>query len=410
MRRNRLLVVVLLVGVFIPFIGKTLADRSSQQFDGWSFQDGTLTITSNDGLTNLYHEVMSAEDKGQKSLLAGEKFVLIIGKDVTQLVFRSTNWRFIPESVQIEEGNATFQIDHGWVVDQVSKTLICPEDISTFETRTEVSDLPQDLKFIGPDAFLFNRIAQVSFPDSLIGLEDSAFDDCESLITIILPPNLNFIGADAFNYCINLERVDLPSSIETIRERAFYSCYNLKNIDLENTQIGTLPSRTLAFCIRLSEVMLPPSLRQIDSDAFLNCIALERIIVQSDDLVIHDNAFGHCDNLRNIIFTKGKPAAIGSVLYQDEAEVTIPYPTLYYTADYANEWAPNGETEWNGYPIQQISQAELDSFLAQARGEAALEAASTDSTSWWIAAVAIALLALGGTVWVARKRKKKIHR
>ena len=60
MRRNRLLVVVLLVGVFIPFIGKTLADRSSQQFDGWSFQDGTLTITSNDGLTNLYHEVMSA--------------------------------------------------------------------------------------------------------------------------------------------------------------------------------------------------------------------------------------------------------------------------------------------------------------------------------------------------------------
>ncbi len=45
------------------------------------------------------------------------------------------------------------------------------------------------------------------------------------------------------------------------------------------------------------------------------------------------------------------------------------YPTLYYTAAYANEWAPNGETEWNGYPIQQISQEELNAILTEARGE-----------------------------------------
>ncbi|MBA4347535.1 MAG: hypothetical protein C0413_01630, partial [Clostridiales bacterium] len=39
------------------------------------------------------------------------------------------------------------------------------------------------------------------------------------------------------------------------------------------------------------------------------------------------------------------------------------------TAAYAGEWAPNGETEWNGYTIQQISQMELDAILAEARGE-----------------------------------------
>jgi hypothetical protein len=48
----------------------------------------------------------------------------------------------------------------------------------------------------------------------------------------------------------------------------------------------------------------------------------------------------------------------------------LPYPTLFYTAAYADEWAPNGETEWHGYPIQQISQDVLDAFLAQARAEA----------------------------------------
>ena len=62
--------------------------------------------------------------------------------------------------------------------------------------------------------------------------------------------------------------------------------------------------------------------------------------------------------------------------YDTNGEI-IPYPTLYYTAAYASEWAPNGETEWNGYPIQQISQEELDAVLAEARGQVAPEPTAT---------------------------------
>ncbi len=56
--------------------------------------------------------------------------------------------------------------------------------------------------------------------------------------------------------------------------------------------------------------------------------------------------------------------------YDTNGEV-FPYPTLYYTAAYASEWAPNGETEWNEYLIQQISQEELDALLVEARGKTA---------------------------------------
>ncbi|MDP3448400.1 MAG: hypothetical protein Q8S22_10130 [Eubacteriales bacterium] len=56
---------------------------------------------------------------------------------------------------------------------------------------------------------------------------------------------------------------------------------------------------------------------------------------------------------------------------------TIPYLTLYYTAAYADEWVPNGETEWNDYTIQQISQEELDAILAEARGEEPPAASAT---------------------------------
>ena len=65
-----------------------------------------------------------------------------------------------------------------------------------------------------------------------------------------------------------------------------------------------------------------------------------------------------------------------SYFYDTNGEI-FPYPTLYYTAAYADEWAPNGGTEWNGYQIQQISQEELDAVLAETRGEALPPAVSS---------------------------------
>ncbi|HWR30384.1 MAG TPA: hypothetical protein VN631_11200, partial [Negativicutes bacterium] len=111
--------------------------------------------------------------------------------------------------------------------------------------------------------------------------------------------------------------------------------------------------------------------------------------------------------------------------------IPFPYPTLYYTEAYAAEWAPNGETEWNGYPIQQISQAELDAVLAEARGEEVLSAATPAPTAapsptvapdavypspaqeaslldgWMIAAIAAVVLAAGVVVVGAVRSRRK---
>jgi hypothetical protein len=120
---------------------------------------------------------------------------------------------------------------------------------------------------------------------------------------------------------------------------------------------------------------------------------LELIVIHSSDVVVESNAFRFCDNLKQCVFTAGKPSDWGNYLFEeigaapngksyisgshDHSGETIPYPTLYYTAAYADEWAPNGETEWNGYAIQQISQEELDAILAEARGETTPEVSSS---------------------------------
>ncbi len=167
------------------------------------------------------------------------------------------------------------------------------------------------------------------------------------------------------------------------------------------------------------------------------------MIFNSDQLTIEDGAFASCENIEKLIFTKGKPTSIGHSLfgetektsdgkgfivhYYEESDKIIPYPTLYYTAAYASEWAPNGETEWNGYPIQQISQEELEALLAQARGKTASAEVTPSPTplpestqkssganvepseddGWVAKALVLAIVMVGVAIAVLFVRKKK---
>ena len=98
--------------------------------------------------------------------------------------------------------------------------------------------------------------------------------------------------------------------------------------------------------------------------------------------------------------------------------------TSYNTAAYANEWSPNGETEWNGYPIQQISPEELGAVLAKARGKTApaevtpspaplpestqKPSADTSADDGWVAkALVLAIVMIGVAIAVLVVRKKK---
>ena len=150
-------------------------------------------------------------------------------------------------------------------------------------------------------------------------------------------------------------------------------------------QLDTIYGNSFWGCDTFQTVEFSPLLRLVENQAFAHCSKLTSLIFHSDQLIIENGAFDACENIQKLIFTKGKPASIGDSLFGEDERTPdgksfitrlydpngkiIPYPTLYYTAAYAEEWAPNGETEWNGYPIQQISQEELDAILAEARGE-----------------------------------------
>lgn len=69
---------------------------------------------------------------------------------------------------------------------------------------------------------------------------DSAFSDCENLVSIIIPDSVCDICWGAFERCYNLVSITMPAGLSSIGSCAFEECQSLKTVILHDnlTQIG----------------------------------------------------------------------------------------------------------------------------------------------------------------------------
>ena len=428
------------------------AETDYEEGNGWVFQEGTLTITDNGGLkdfTSNDQDEQTGEWTYQHS--AREVDILVIGKDVTELSIEICGWsKFAPSSITIEPGNAYFVIDNGWVVNKKTNTLFSATNLANRESVESIDNIPAYIEHIGDRAFYeYGYLKRVSIPQNVVSIGDFAFDSCTNLQSVSFPNGLQTIGARAFYGCQSLEKIQLGAEVNDIGINAFGWCPALSSVDIRETKIDILRDSFIESGDQLKILELPDTVKHIEARAIDVCTGLETLLIHSDGIIVDNSAFRFCDNLKRIIFTAGKPGDWGRCLFEetgrsadgkgyissshDHGGETIPYPTLYYTAAYASEWAPNGETEWNGYPIQQISQTELDAILAEARGETAPEsvtlspeptqvpttapaitpqpdATSADASAkdgWVAKALVLAIVMVGVAIAVLFVRKKK---
>lgn len=99
------------------------------------------------------------------------------------------------------------------------------------------------------------------------------FRGCTNLRRILLPKNLERLGAHSFAYCTSLEEVSMPAVLRRIGNNAFSRCVSLR------------------------EVSVPDSVVELESYAFSDCFSLRRAKLPANDSMLGELIFSGCENL-----------------------------------------------------------------------------------------------------------------
>ena len=103
----------------------------------------------------------------------------------------------------------------------------------------------------------------ITFKDDITIIGENAFNNCEALVSIIMPNTVTEIGAYAFGQCYSLTSITIPNSVTNIGEGALWLCDALTNITLPNS-VTTIGESAFENCSAMTEMHVqattPPSL------------------------------------------------------------------------------------------------------------------------------------------------------
>ena len=166
----------------------------------------------------------------------------------------------------------------------------------------------------------------------------SAFHNCKSLQSVIIPNSVTSIGVSAFYNCVSLQSVIIPNSVTSIGEWAFYTCKSLQSVAIPNS-VTSIGESAFSDCESLQSVTISNSVTSIGKCAFLNCVSLQSMTIPNSVTSIGVGAFYNCVSLQSIIvpdkpiqFSYGIPSPIfGNCLnVKQVCGNTNPYPEYIY--------------------------------------------------------------------------------
>lgn len=251
--------------------------------------------------------------------------------------------------------------------------------------------LPEGLDSIGKEAFQKNYITEVTIPESVRAIGQSAFYDNQSLKSVTLNNRMETINRSLFNYCKklavvrggrNVKIVDQSafsgcdslrsisditpvtinssafyncrkleslnfSRIKSIGYESFYCCFGLKEADL--TTLTSIYGRSFIACTGLKKVTFGNDITTIKSDAFNECDALEEVVLGSSINSLESNCFYSTKNaLKRVYITAPAPPAVGTAPFYSPTSITLyvpEYAMVSYKLD--NYWSKFTKVEPN---------------------------------------------------------------
>lgn len=143
-----------------------------------------------------------------------------------------------------------------------------------------------------------NTIISVKFGEKCTFVGDSAFKSCKSLTKINDDNIIESIGTNAFSGT-NIDSVTF-NKLTKLYPNAFKGCSNLNNINIPLCE--SFPSGVFEGCENITDITIPQSsdIITIDECAFKNCTNLKNVYITETQTKINNSAFYECLSLSNI--------------------------------------------------------------------------------------------------------------
>ncbi len=156
------------------------------------------------------------------------------------------------------------------------KDIIFP---STYNGKAVTRIVSSQSVFAIPNDYR-TEIENVTIPDSIVAIDDFAFEFCVSITEINIPNSVKSIGEKCFYGCTSLKNITLPESVTEIPSYAFSNCEALESVSLSNntTSIGAY---AFSSCSSLASISFGNKMTTVGGGAFGGCHDLTRVNVDS---------------------------------------------------------------------------------------------------------------------------------
>lgn len=180
--------------------------------------------------------------------------------------------------------------------------------------------LPDTLKTIGESAFYdCDGLESITIPASVTAIKSEAFSECDNISSFVIPDGVSAIEKGVFENCTGLLSVTIPDGITEIREYAFNGCYNLGTVELPSALV-TIGKSAFSGCSEFDSITLPDGVKTISSYAFSSCTGISSIDFGSSLNNIGESAFWGCTNLTEIVIPE-TVTVIGANAFRDCSQI-----------------------------------------------------------------------------------------
>lgn len=205
-------------------------------------------------------------------------------------------------------------VENGGIIENLPATLVKIGG-SAFSNNAGLVKitLPASITTIDTAAFKnCENLTEVVFTsgaaeDATLKINESAFENCTSLSTFVIPDYTTAIAKYAFRKS-GLVNLVIPTKLTSLGANAFENCTALQTIEFKNTASVSIPNGgAFKGCTALTSVNLGANVSTVGTNAFQNCTALQTVTITNENsklTKIDSNAFQNCPELTSINIPK----------------------------------------------------------------------------------------------------------